>query len=151
MAIDADRGDDFRINQPTVSNVITDTLNALCKPQLIGRFTRMPIHRQEIQHHQRQFHAIGGFPGVIGVIDGTHVRIIAPTEHENEYVNWKNFHSLNVPVVFHSDDRISDIVAEYTDYRIIQLSDHTECTEVKQVMTSTCGLPKDYYCSFTVI
>ncbi|XP_067659984.1 putative nuclease HARBI1 [Haliotis asinina] len=106
-------GDDFGVSQPTVSNVITDTLNALCTPQLIGRFIRMPINRQEIQHHQRQFHEIGGFPGVVGVIDGTHVRIISPTEHENEYVNRKIFHSLNVQVVFDSDDRISDIIAKW--------------------------------------
>ncbi|XP_046577986.1 putative nuclease HARBI1 [Haliotis rubra] len=91
-------GEDFGISQPSVSNVITETLNAFCKPQLIGRFMRMPINCRH-QRHQRQFHAIGGFPGVVGVIDGTHVKIIAPTEHENEYVNRKNFHSLNVQVV----------------------------------------------------
>lgn len=40
----------------------------------------------------------GGFPGIIGLIDGTHIRIRAP-EHEPEaYVNRKKFHSFNVQV-----------------------------------------------------
>jgi hypothetical protein len=32
---------------------------------------------------------IAGFPNIIGLIDGTHIRIIAPVEHEEVYVNRK--------------------------------------------------------------
>jgi len=40
----------------------------------------------------------GGFPGIIGLIDGTHIRIRSQ-EHEPEaYVNRKKFHSFNVQV-----------------------------------------------------
>ncbi len=39
---------------------------------------------------------IAGFPGVVGAIDGTHVRIISPTVNEEAYVNRKGFHSINV-------------------------------------------------------
>ena len=37
-----------------------------------------------------------GFPGIIGVIDGTHIRIRAPTRHPaaDAYINRKKFHSL---------------------------------------------------------
>ncbi|CAH3044736.1 unnamed protein product, partial [Porites lobata] len=35
------------------------------------------------------------FPGVVGCIDGTHVRIQAPNKNENDYVNRKGFHSIN--------------------------------------------------------
>lgn len=40
-----------------------------------------------------------GFPGVIGCIDGTHVAIVRPTEHEEAYFNRKLYHSLNVMIV----------------------------------------------------
>lgn len=36
-----------------------------------------------------------GFPRIIGVIDGTHIRIRAPTRQPDAYVNRKKFHSLN--------------------------------------------------------
>ena len=36
--------------------------------------------------------------GVVGCIDGTHIRIVKPKNHEKAYVNRKNYHSLNVQV-----------------------------------------------------
>lgn len=42
--------------------------------------------------------SIGGFPRIIGVIDGTHIRIRAPTKNPNAYINRKKFHSLNTQV-----------------------------------------------------
>jgi len=39
-----------------------------------------------------------GFPSVLGRIDGTHIKIMAPRENEAEYVNRKGVHSLNVQV-----------------------------------------------------
>lgn len=56
---------------------------------------------------------IAGFPGVVGVIDGTHVRIIAPSEDEAVFVNRKNFHSINVQIVFNAACKILDIVAKW--------------------------------------
>ena len=40
----------------------------------------------------------GGFPGVIGLIDGTHIRIQAPEDDPDAYINRKKFFSLNVQV-----------------------------------------------------
>jgi hypothetical protein len=39
-----------------------------------------------------------GFPDVIGAIDCTHIKIADPTVNEEEYVNRKGFHSINVQV-----------------------------------------------------
>lgn len=39
------------------------------------------------------------FVGAIGAIDCTHVRIPAPVEHEEAYVNHHGYHSLNVQLV----------------------------------------------------
>ena len=39
-----------------------------------------------------------GFPGVIGAIDCTHLRLIAPTNNPEDYINRKGNHSINVQV-----------------------------------------------------
>ena len=41
----------------------------------------------------------GGFPGVVGVIDGTHISIRAPTEDPDAYINRKKFYSLQLQVL----------------------------------------------------
>lgn len=46
-----------------------------------------------------RFYEKFGIPGVIGCIDGTHVAIVRPNEHEERYVCRKKYHSLNVQVV----------------------------------------------------
>ena len=56
---------------------------------------------------------IGGFPGVVGAIDGTHIRLISPKEYEAEYVNHNNHHSINTQVVFDAKYRILDVVAKW--------------------------------------
>ena len=40
----------------------------------------------------------GRFPSVIGLIDGTPIRIRAPENEPEAYINRKKFHSLNVQV-----------------------------------------------------
>ena len=40
----------------------------------------------------------GAFPRIIGAIDGTHIRIRAPTKDRVAYINRKKFHSLNTQV-----------------------------------------------------
>ncbi|KFM67994.1 putative nuclease HARBI1, partial [Stegodyphus mimosarum] len=52
-----------------------------------------------------------GMPGVIGVVDGTHVAVIAPSvldsEHPPEaYINRKNYSSINVQLVCDANLRI---------------------------------------------
>lgn len=105
--------DDFGTSQPTVSRAITQTLNALAQRDNFRRFVNFPVTQQEVQLKQQQFMQVAGFPGVVGVVDGTHVRIVAPREHEAEYVNRKRFHSINVQVVFDATYRILDIVAKW--------------------------------------
>ena len=41
----------------------------------------------------------GRFPGVIGCVDRTHVRIQEPRANENNFVNRKGYHSINVQAV----------------------------------------------------
>ncbi|XP_018359987.1 PREDICTED: putative nuclease HARBI1 [Trachymyrmex cornetzi] len=50
----------------------------------------------------REFEQVCGFPNVIGAIDGTHIKIRAPKEDPDSYINRKGFHSMNVQVVCES-------------------------------------------------
>ena len=54
-----------------------------------------------------------GFPSVIGCIDCTHVKIASPHQKERDFVNRKNFHSINVQGVSDQKNRFTDIVARW--------------------------------------
>lgn len=47
----------------------------------------------------RAFYNIANFPGVVGVIDGTHIEYTPPILHEQEYVNRHQTHSFNMCAV----------------------------------------------------
>lgn len=98
--------DDLGPSQPTISKVTRDTIYALSQPHMVRRFIKFPLTLEETRVKRREFEELYGFPGAIGVIDCTHVRIIAPGEFEAEYVNRKGQHSINVQVVCDSHGRI---------------------------------------------
>lgn len=66
-----------------------------------------------MQNQERASIDIAGFPGVVGVIDGAHIRIIAPTEDEDIFVNRKQYHSINAQIVSSAEYHILDIVAKW--------------------------------------
>ena len=74
--------DDFGVSQATISRVIWQSISALTAPHVFHQLVKCPRSRQEVQRKQAEFMAIAGFPGVVGVIDGTHVRIVAPKVDE---------------------------------------------------------------------
>jgi len=70
-------------------------VNALYKH--VATFIRWPTLeecQQSIDTIKRNY----GFPGVIGAIDGTHVKIIAPRDNSDSYINRKGFHSVQLQV-----------------------------------------------------
>ena len=81
----------------TVSRIISRVSTALARKQ--HEFIRWPSTANERQEIKQGFFEKGGFPGVIGCIDGTHVRIQGPSAHENDFVNRKGFHSINVQAI----------------------------------------------------
>lgn len=46
----------------------------------------------------QDFEAASGFPGVIGAIDGTDIRINAPKENPADYINRKGYYSIQLQV-----------------------------------------------------
>ncbi|XP_063885418.1 putative nuclease HARBI1 [Scylla paramamosain] len=105
--------DDFGISQTTISRVITQTIDALSEPDIVTQFVKFPLTRQEVQVKQVEFMEDYRFPGVVGTIDGTHIRIVAPSVDEHLYVNRKRYHSINVQIVFDAKYRILDVLARW--------------------------------------
>ena len=86
-------GDTAGVDKSTVSRIVTNVSNALIAKQ--SEFIMWPTDA-EVAEVKNWFYRRGSFPCVIGWFDGTHIRIQAPNEHENAYVNRKGFHSINV-------------------------------------------------------
>lgn len=106
-------GDDLGLSQQSTSRVISETLDALVTPAFVSRFIKFPTRDADIRRTKDEFRQYHGFPGVVGAIDGTHIRIIAPKEYEAEYVNRKQYHSINVQLVFDAKYKILDVVAKW--------------------------------------
>ena len=104
-------GDSCGLSQPTLSRIITKFTEALTRR--VNQFISFPVDEAARRRTSQAFYALHGFPNVIGVIDGTHIAIKAPTRNEHLYGNRKTFHSLNVQLVCDANCIILDIVAKW--------------------------------------
>ena len=75
------------MDKSTVSRAITDVSRALTAKQPC--FIKWPLTHDECEKIKNEFYIRGGFPGVVGRVDGTHMRLQAPTQDESNYVNRK--------------------------------------------------------------
>ncbi|XP_072168923.1 putative nuclease HARBI1 [Diadema setosum] len=101
-------GDTLHLSQASMSRCIAQVSDALSRR--LPDFVRLP-DEDERRRSKMRFFEIAEFPGVVGVIDGTHVKIIAPTEHEDQFVNRKRYHSINVQVVMDAECKLININA----------------------------------------
>ncbi|RWS19985.1 putative nuclease HARBI1-like protein [Leptotrombidium deliense] len=103
-------GDLMNLSQATVCRIVAKVSNILA-----GK-AREIIHFPEpadCQAEQDGFFQIAGFPGVIGVIDCTHVEIKVPKVKQERYRNRKNKTTLNVQVIIGCDMRFTNIVCRW--------------------------------------
>ena len=91
------------VDKSTVSRVQNDVTAALA--ELSPQFILWPSEQQK-REVRSGFDKLGGFPNVVGCIDGIHVRIQALCEDEKSYVNRKNYHSINVMAVCDYKDNL---------------------------------------------
>ncbi|CAH1379195.1 unnamed protein product, partial [Tenebrio molitor] len=67
------------------------------------------IEKNDIETYFRQH----GFPGVIGVIDGSHIKIDKPSDDPESYINRKGYYSIQLQVVCNHHRQILDIFVGY--------------------------------------
>lgn len=73
-----------------LSSIIHRVTIVLVQPYIVKRFISFPVHSTLSVSTSFSFFLLASqFPGIIGTVDGTHVRILAVSEHEPEYVNRK--------------------------------------------------------------
>lgn len=94
-------GNDFNISlaQPTVSKVLSEVLDA-CETTICRRWIKASMSEEEKYECKEYFFTKCGIPGVVGCVDGTHIKIVSPGKDDaNLYYNRKGFYSLNAMVV----------------------------------------------------
>ncbi|XP_047146130.1 putative nuclease HARBI1 [Hydra vulgaris] len=80
----------------------------------MDNFISFPSDIASQQSIQQGFLERFGFPGITGVVDGTHVKIQAPSGDQEPYhVNRKGYHSINVQAICDSQGLFLNIVADW--------------------------------------
>lgn len=101
------------ISQTMVSRIITHYTELIVE-HLAPRYIQFPQTEREIDLCKAKYEEKYNFPGIIGIIDGTHILIAGLSRRtEAAYVNRKGFHSINAQIVCDSDLRITNINARY--------------------------------------
>ena len=100
-------GDVFGVSRMTVHRCIV-RVSAVLK-RAICRYVHFD-NDQETDQTKRNCFAVAQFPGVIGCIDCTHIRIQAPSVNEGEFVNRQAYHSINVQLICDADLKILNAV-----------------------------------------
>ncbi|XP_069110210.1 putative nuclease HARBI1 [Argopecten irradians] len=109
-------GDAICADKSTVSRVVRDVSNALASLESV--FIKWPTTRAKKEKIRSAFYQQGGFPGVIGCIDGTQIRIQAPSEDEPSFVNRKGYHSINVQAICDDEGKFTNIVVYKFDSKV---------------------------------
>ena len=114
---------------------VTDSSILRCREQIFSvvlcslkkKFIFLP-HDENVKNNIiDNFYTASQFPNVLGVIDGTHIRIVAPHEHPQVYVNRKKFHSIVLQGICAHNLQFLHVVAGWPgsvhDARILRNSD----------------------------
>lgn len=125
---------------------------AICRVSLalshrLAQYAHLPTEA-EMAVMKQQFRQASSIPGIVGCINGTHVRIQAPSEHEYLYVNRKGYHSINVQVACDARYYIFNLVARWPgsthDTRILResaLYQEFEAGRVTGLLLGDSGYP----------
>lgn len=94
-------GNDFNLglSQPVVSRILSETVDVM-EGEVCPQWIKFDMTDDEKNEAKLYFFEKTGFPGVIGCVDGTHIKILAPKkEDQHLYFNRKGYFSLNAMIV----------------------------------------------------
>ncbi|XP_066931127.1 putative nuclease HARBI1 [Clytia hemisphaerica] len=104
-------GDVIGVDKSTVSRIVPQFCQALNRKR--NQFIVFPTTAQQKTEIKQGFYRMAGFPSTIACIDCTHVRISCPHEDEKDFVNRKNYHSINVQALTDHNYRFLDVDARW--------------------------------------
>lgn len=101
--------------------LISRSISEVCKlitEHLLQLWVNFPINFDQENENKLRFYENWGMRGIIGVIDGTHVEIIAPPRTDVDhppfvYINRKGKHSINVMLICDANQKLLAIDARY--------------------------------------
>ncbi len=99
------------ISQSAISSAIHAVTSGLVRHA--GEYIKFPVTPDNQERAKQTFCAKYGFPGVLGVIDCTHVQLRAPSENALVYINRKGTYSINVQVICDAYSKITHVFANY--------------------------------------
>ena len=104
-------GDSVQIHKSTVCRIVKRVCHhiALLKPNYIN----MPRTQQERQRSQFEFYMMHGFPGVIGCVDCTHIKVSPPAYNAEIYRCRKGYFSINVQAVCDAQLKFTNVIARW--------------------------------------
>lgn len=94
-------GNDLNLGlaQSTTSLIFSEVLNAL-EQYVCPKWVNLNYTSEEKARAKRFFYEKSRIPGIIGAVDGTHIKIRAPAKRlQHLYFNRKGFFSLNAMIV----------------------------------------------------
>ena len=99
--------DRFGARESTVSYAIRNLL-LFIQDYLMERIITWPTPDEQ-QEMQNMYAGLKNFPGVIGMVDGSHIPIRKPEERGVDYYNRKDFYSIVLQAVVREDMRFTNV------------------------------------------
>ncbi|CAI6376070.1 unnamed protein product [Macrosiphum euphorbiae] len=106
------------LSQASVSRCLTEVTEALNNYQIMNKYIHFPANMLELNIVRRGFYDKYSIPGIVGVVDGTHIAIVPPNSEdelypEHIYVNRKGYHSINTQLICDSDLKILNVCCKF--------------------------------------
>lgn len=132
--------DKFDVSQSTAHRIILQALNIMCT--IGSSFISWP-NTCEKAASAAAFHRLCGLSGVIGAIDGCHIRVQRPPIRGGDYMNRKSFYSVLLQGIVDERGRFIDIFAgppgKVHDARMLRASDFYTTWQEKMGDNSLLG------------
>ncbi|XP_071963821.1 putative nuclease HARBI1 [Antedon mediterranea] len=116
----------------TVYHEVCEAIEAVLMPKFINFPTG-----QQLKKNMEKFKIKGGFPQVVGAIDGTHIAIIAPRDQSQDYFNRKEYFSIVLQGVVDADgmfiNTFCDMPGSVNDARVFNISNFGERLKDKSI------------------
>lgn len=88
-------------------NLVKRISSVICS-ELMSFHIKWPTGHQ-VQRTINGFQQLKRFPRVLGAVDGSHIPIRSPTEHQKNYINRKGFHSIILHAVCDAKTHFLDV------------------------------------------
>ncbi|CAH1967271.1 unnamed protein product [Acanthoscelides obtectus] len=100
-------GEAIGVHQSTASRTVSNVITRIVQKSNI--WVRFPTTFEDLHNAKNEWQEKFNFPSAIGAIDCTHIPILNPFIHADEYVNRKNFASINVQATCNSNEEFTSV------------------------------------------